>query len=575
MPAAVATRRARVWHIDRATTGAWVLFLAIAALAAAVGLDHLYAWTGTPERHFGWLTWLLCAAAFAVGQNAAEDGRRVVSITAAIAAAAIGAWSIAELLGWEPVRLVAAGSRPVGPFGSSAFLGAAAALLGPVAVGFAMQRRRPIAVAAAALSGVALVASGARAAWVGVLVAAVIAAVLRRAVNRRVMVGAAAIALIAVGGAFAFGVAGRVPALFTDRDGGVHGRLDEWRVATRVVLARPLTGVGPEGYRIAFARHVDDRYEARHGRDPLPDRAHDAFLDVAATTGLLGLAAYVLLLGLAGRLIVRAARRGDPLTAGIAVGVMGYAVQSLFLFPLAELDPLAWLLAGVVAASMSERRVAIAAGPPVRVVAAVFATVALIAGGLDLVADRDARATLAALADQRLPGGDRPRQLRPDQLRYHLLAARAAEARGTPSGLNAALADVARGLAVSPRDPVGRAERARILLERARLTGNRRHVAAATAALTALVHSDPRNAEAWLRLGLADALAGDQSGARRAWKIAERLAPRSPAASIDLAVSYAGTNEWPAARAAARRALRRDPGNRQAEEILHRADGTG
>ncbi|MDQ1519706.1 MAG: hypothetical protein QOI55_779, partial [Actinomycetota bacterium] len=48
------------------------------------------------------------------------------------------------------------------------------------------------------------------------------------------------------------------------------------------------------------------RYERAHGRDPLPDRAHDALLDVGTTTGVPGLVAYVALLAVVGRLVVRA-----------------------------------------------------------------------------------------------------------------------------------------------------------------------------------------------------------------------------------------------------------------------------
>src|SRR5262245_33667471 len=40
-----------------------------AILAAALGDDGLYAWTGTPERHLGALTWALCALLVLVGRS--------------------------------------------------------------------------------------------------------------------------------------------------------------------------------------------------------------------------------------------------------------------------------------------------------------------------------------------------------------------------------------------------------------------------------------------------------------------------------------------------------------------------
>jgi tetratricopeptide (TPR) repeat protein len=477
-------------------------------------------------------------------------------------------WVVAELIGWHPIARAGAGTRPVGPFGSSAYLGAAAVLLGPIAVAATAGSRR-IAIPTGALAAVALIASGARAAWVGALVAGAAWLVVRGAPKRLgALLGAVAIAAV-----FAFGVAGRVPDLISDRDGGARGRLDEWRVATRVIEQRPLLGVGPEGYRIAFGRQVDTAYEQRHGRDPLPDRAHSAILDVVATTGVLGALVYVALLGLVGRGAIRALRSGSTLYAAMAIGLIGYIAQSLFLFPIAELDPLAWLFAGIlVAATVDLTSVRISR--VVRPVAAVLAVVALVAGVLDVVADRQAKRAVAALADEQLPRGDGPRRLRPDVLSYHLLEARAGEARGTPSGFRDALTAVDRALRISHRDPVARMEQGRLQLEQARVTGEPRDMARAVATLKRLVAGDPHNAAAWLRLGVASAVAGDDRGAESAWKQAARLAPRSAAAPVDLALAYVRQQRWAEARTEAARAIARDPGNPEATEVLRQANGT-
>nr|MBA3655286.1 O-antigen ligase family protein [Actinomycetota bacterium] len=343
--AAVVLRR-RI-TVARRPAQMWMAFLAIVVVAALFGADPLYAWTGTPERHFGALTWLLCALLFVVGQNL--DDRTAVDrrspaptlLTAtAVAGAVIGVWSVAELLGWKPVALAGTAGRVVGPLGSSAYLGAAVVLVGPIAV-VRWRWLAPVLV-------VVLAATGARAAWVGALVAFAVVAATRRRLIRL----AAAFALGLVALIFVTGTADRVAKVFTDEDGGGRGRLDEWRVAARVVAAHPLLGVGPEGYRIVFHERVDAAYDKAHGRDPLPDRAHNAILDVATTTGVLGALAYVALLFAAGAIVVAALRRGDATDAAIAVGLLAYGAQLLFLFPLAELDPLAWLLLGVLATRM-------------------------------------------------------------------------------------------------------------------------------------------------------------------------------------------------------------------------------
>jgi O-antigen ligase/Tfp pilus assembly protein PilF len=555
-------------RVPRPLALAGIGFLAVVALAAGAGLDPLYAWTGTPERHFGALTWLLCAVAFVVGHRLDRVGVRLVLAGATAAVGVLGAWSGAEALGWRPLHLVGAGTRPVGTLGSSAYLGAAAVLLAPVALGWWAGRRRWWAGVAGASGAVAVVVSGARAAWVGGVIALVAWGWARRPAGRVVAAAAGAV-VVAVGLAVASGVAGRVPDAVQDRDGGARGRLDEWRVAARVVAKHPLAGTGPEGYRIAFGAAVDDRYEMAHGRNPLPDRAHDALLDVAATTGVFGLASYVVVLLLVGRYVVRALRRSPPWVAGAAAGLLAYAVQSVFLFPVAELEPVAWLLAGMVvravAAGDGDAVVRARPRPVAAGVACVVAVGVLAAGVLDVAADRRARALLAHGASAL------PSHLRPDALRYHLVEARAAEDAGR---LDAAIAAVDDGLDVSGRDPVARSERARLLLEQARATRAPADVAAARAALERVAHDDPRNAEVALRLGVARALAGDEAGAERAWRKAERLAPRSPAASVNLAVAYARAGQRDKARAAARVALDRDPSNRRAAEILETSDGT-
>ena len=544
----------------------WLPFLAVVIVSATLAVDPASAWTGTPERHFGVLAWLVAAAAFAAAQTLDGPSRGRVVVITATTAALLGAWAGAEALGWRPFDLAGAGSRPVGTLGSSAFLGAAAVLLGPVT--FAL--RAPWRWAAAGLAVVALVSSGARAAWVGAAVVAVAVAVVRRPGRRAIGIAAGLVVVVAL----ATGATGRLTTLLSDHDGGGRGRLDEWRVAARVVAHHPLFGVGPEGYRVDFAQRVDDAYEQAHGRDPLPDRAHSALLDIAATTGLVGLAAYLALVGAVGRILVRAVRTGSTTDAALAAGVLAYWVQSLFLFPIAELEPVAWLLAGVVASRHAEpgpKPTTTTAPRAVPVLAGALAVVCATAGALDIAADRAARTALADGPAASTAQATRARRLRPDAPRYRLVAARTLEQRATPTALRAAI----KQLGPSSTEPVIRATRARLLLDLARLTDQPADLATARAFLERLAIQDPRNAEVLLRLGVARSLSGDARAAEQAWLRAERLAPRSAAAATDLALSYAQAGRWPEATAAATRALAVDPDNERARRVLEGGpDGT-
>jgi len=603
LTAVAVTAWGRKLRVAKWPTAVWLLFLGWLIVAAIVGLDPLYAWIGTPDRHFGVLTWVLCFLLFGCGQSLDDEGDARLVVGAVVAAAGLaGAWALAEKLGWHATA-VDAGSRLIGSMGSAAYLGAAMALLVPITIGVALdrswaRRSRIAAVAAAALAMVALIGSGARAAWVGTIVGAAIVLIahwhrVRARPGRAALVaGAMVVAVLGLGAAT--GVAGRVPSLFDRGGAGGSSRLDEWTVASKVLAHHPVTGVGPEGYRIALPQGLDAHYVEAYGLTPLPDRAHDSVLDVAVTTGLPGVATYLVLLGLVGAVVIAAVRRAPLWLAGVAVGLTAYAAQGLALFPLAELEPAAWLLAGVVLAhtaragqhddrrasadhhdahtARAEQSVELRVPRVVAVVAAGMAVVALVAGGRDVAADRDTRTALAMLAQGNGPVAQRDAQrataLRPDQIEYWLAAEQADAAPDTPSALQRGLDDLTKGLSFSPRDPVLLDARGELLLERAQRSGTRADLLAARTDLAGLIARDPFDAQDQLRLGVAAAQLGDPAGAEQAWLAADRLAPTSASAATDLAMLYAGQSRWAQAASAARQALARDPSDSEAQAVL-------
>jgi O-antigen ligase len=181
--------------VPRRAMLAWGVFLAWGAVAAAGGVDRLYAWVGT--------------------------------------AGVAGAWAVVEQLGWQPVA-VNAGNRLVGSMGSAAFLGAATTLLVPLAIGVAIDRSwsRPArwgAAVCATLATAALIGSRARAAWLAIAaVTGLVLATRRRKLSTRpkraAALGAAGLVVVLGMGA-AFGVAGRIPAAFDQSQAGGSSRV--------------------------------------------------------------------------------------------------------------------------------------------------------------------------------------------------------------------------------------------------------------------------------------------------------------------------------------------------------------
>ena len=112
----------------------------------------------------------------------------------------------------------------------------------------------------------------------------------------------------------------------------VQSRFSTWETGLRGFAERPLLGWGPSNFETVFGR-----FAAGHSSTTEPhDHAHNQFVEVAATTGAAGLAAYLALWVLTFAVVLRAARRLDRqdqalvLFAGAALACG--LVQTQFLF---------------------------------------------------------------------------------------------------------------------------------------------------------------------------------------------------------------------------------------------------
>jgi len=126
---------------------------------------------------------------------------------------------------------------------------------------------------------------------------------------------------------------------------GLISQLDEgtgkvrtliWSGAANLIKSDPvrmIIGWGPEAMYVAYNRFYPPELAHWELRNATPDRSHDVFFDQAVTTGLLGLAAYLLLIGsfvwVAIRAIRRATRLPDQLLLiGFLAVVVAHVVEA-------------------------------------------------------------------------------------------------------------------------------------------------------------------------------------------------------------------------------------------------------
>lgn len=222
----------------------------------------------------------------------------------------------------------------------------------------------------AALALVGLIATGTRGAWIVATLMLAAAIVTLAALGlrsrqhraRAIVVTLAAGALVAAAG---FILSGKIQSRVSEAQREITAALEDGNYATstggRIAMAhwaleaarsKPIAGVGTGGYRAWV-----NESQAERGIDPdsqrVLDHAHNAYLHIAATQGLVGLVLYVAVVALA----LRNAWPRTPEAAGLFTAIVGLTLVSMFdTIPLnAQTSALAMTLAALALVSRQNR----------------------------------------------------------------------------------------------------------------------------------------------------------------------------------------------------------------------------
>lgn len=104
-------------------------------------------------------------------------------------------------------------------------------------------------------------------------------------------------------------------------------RLEMWRTSLLIIRDNPWIGVARGGYPAAAARYVDEGKV--HWEVPVPGQPHNAYLEVLVSFGIIGFIPFLGMLILPAVMLWRGAMRSDGASAGVVLFLVCYATTSL------------------------------------------------------------------------------------------------------------------------------------------------------------------------------------------------------------------------------------------------------
>ncbi len=357
-----------------------VAFAGVAVLATGLSVNPAWSIQGAPQRHEGLLSLLaypaICAGTLVV---VARGGWRLCCGAALACAAVVAGYGIAQYFGWEwlvrdPIRVF--WWRPFSTSGNPNFLGAYMVLMSPLASAVLLTaRRRMVAVLSGGALGLMVLAAlctYSRAAWLGLIVAAAVFAVVLRLDRTadtppgimKARLSGAVVFVVVLAGLFFFpgsplairradwSAAQRAQTAVEpgDPQAGFRQRSYLWSHTAALLLRRPLLGYGPETFALVFPQGWDDVRTQLFGGSPVRiDKAHNDTLDMAMSMGALGLVAFGWVLVSTLRNAISAWGASSPprvLTAACVAAIAGYWVDLQWHFSVVSVAPVFWSVLG-------------------------------------------------------------------------------------------------------------------------------------------------------------------------------------------------------------------------------------
>lgn len=350
-----------------------LLFLTVTAISTFLSVDFMKSFFGDYRRFEGLITFINYAAIFFITVNFVKNKKQInlLFLAWSFSALVISVYGIIQHFGldwiiWENTSFET--FRSFSTLGNPVKLGAYLVLTFPLVLYLFLQTDsfyiRFFSVVNLSLIAVTLLFTYSRGGWLGFVVSiAFIGVFIPRKIlleNKKWLLFLVTIiaGVVLIGNLIPhslsknFSLEERASSILKTEEGSAAVRIEVWKIAKKMISDRPFFGFGLDTFRLVFPEYKTTKFFKLVGAAEY-DRPHNDLLQVAISSGLIGLAVYLFMIVL---FFVKGFKikqflqdQTDQLLIVLIIGgCLGYFAAIQFNFSALEIAGLFWLLMGLV-----------------------------------------------------------------------------------------------------------------------------------------------------------------------------------------------------------------------------------